>query len=179
MQTLVFKKDALQDLFSVFCASLMISLSGYLSIPLWFTPVPLVTQNFMVLLAGAFLGPRRGALAVFFFLMQAMIGLPVLSGGTGGLVKFLGPTGGYLLGYLASSYFVGWWISERKKTMMNMGLALTGGVLLTYLLGASYLASFVGFKRALYLGILPFIATDALKLMVSLKLLKNWFQKGY
>lgn len=165
------RKQLLKDFTIVLFASFVICLSGYVSLPLWFTPVPIATQNAAVLFIAALLGAKRGAAAVFAFLFQGMCGLPVFSGGASGILHLLGPTGGYLIGYLVGAFLTGW-ICERKKTMPNALFALGAGNLAIYLLGMGYLSSFVGLEKALFLGVVPFILGDLLKMAVSLKVLQ-------
>ena len=76
-------------------------------IPLPFTPVPITGQTFAVLLVGAVLGSRRGAASLLLYLMQGLVGLPFFAGGTSGLAILLGPTGGYLVGFIVAAYLVG------------------------------------------------------------------------
>jgi biotin transport system substrate-specific component len=167
--TQVIERPILKDFTLVILASFLISLCGQLSIPLWFTPVPLAMQNTAVLLVSALLGAKRGSAAVFAFLFQGACGLPVFSGGLGGMHMFFGPRGGYLIGYLVASYLVGY-IVEKYKSPIT---ALSVGNLAIYLFGASYLATFVGPSSALLLGVAPFVAGDILKTVVGLKILQK------
>lgn len=172
MQILTLQRISLRDFILVLLASFVICLSGYISIPLWFTPVPIATQNSIVLLMGALLGARRGAAATCAFLIQGSLGLPVFSNGASGFLHILGPTGGYLIGYLIAAYIVGA-IAERRNTMASAACALVVGNLVIYLCGASYLATFVGIDRAFALGIAPFLIGDMLKMAVCVKIL-DW-----
>lgn len=173
MQTLTLEKNTVaRDIALVLLASFVICLSGQIAIPLWFTPIPLVTRNSLILLIGALLGARRGAAATFLFLLQGAIGLPVFTNGGAGIHHFFGPQGGYLIGYLLASYTVGY-IVEKGKSPIT---ALAAGNLVIYACGASYLATFVGLSKAFLLGIAPFILGDIVKTMVSLKFLE-WAKK--
>lgn len=178
MQTLTLERSAARDITLVLLASFVISLSGYVSIPLWFTPVPIATQNSVVLLMGALLGSRRGAAATFAFLAQGALGLPVFSNGAFGFHHFFGPTGGYLVGYLIAAFVAGY-IAERRSTILSAIGALTAGNLIIYLCGASYLATFVGLSKAFLLGVAPFLIGDILKSLVALKILHwaGWSKK--
>jgi biotin transport system substrate-specific component len=118
------------------------------------------------------LGARRGAAATFAFLVQGSLGLPVFSNGGSGVLHILGPTGGYLIGYLVAAYVVGA-IAERRNTMASAVFALVAGNLIIYLFGASYLSAFVGIDRAFALGIVPFLIGDMLKTAVCVKIL-HW-----
>jgi biotin transport system substrate-specific component len=79
----------------------LIVVGAYVAIP--FVPVPLVLANFFVILAGLILGPVWGGAAVAVYLVLGIVGLPVFAGGKGGFAVLLGPTGGFLLGYLAAA----------------------------------------------------------------------------
>lgn len=172
MHTLTLKKThTLADFALVLLASFIICVSGQITIPLWFTPVPIVIQNAVVFLMAALLGPRRGAAATFAFLTQGALGLPVFANGSGGYYCFFGPTGGYLIGYLIAAFFAGM-IAERKRTIGNALAALMIGNVIVLSLGAGYLATFVGIKKAFLLGILPFIGGDVLKTLISLKIIQ-------
>ncbi|MGO9412364.1 MAG: biotin transporter BioY, partial [Spirochaetia bacterium] len=80
--------------------SLIIAVSAQVSIPLPFTPVPVTLQTFAVVLTGALLGSRRGAAAIVAYLAEGLAGLPVFSLGRAGFAHLLGPTGGYLVGFV-------------------------------------------------------------------------------
>lgn len=167
-KTRSFEQPILRELLLVVGASFLISLSAKVLIPLWFTPVPIATQNSVVLLLALLLGPTRAAAATFLFLVQGAFGLPVFTTG-GGLTSLLGPTGGYLIGYLIASYVTGA-LAERKRTAIQAFLAMMAGNLVIYLCGASYLATFVGFTKALTLGVAPFLLGDLVKTCVAVKI---------
>lgn len=172
-KTLTLEQTVARDILLVLLASFAIALSGKISIPLWFTPVPLATQNIVVLLFSIFLGFRRATAATFLFLFQGAMGLPVFSTPTG----LFGPTAGYLIGYLIASSIVGY-LAERSKTLANASLALLAGHCAIYLCGVSYLSAFLGFKKALLLGAAPFLIGDLLKTIAALRILKwaRWNQ---
>lgn len=166
MQALSLEKTITRDFLSVLGASFIICLAGQISIPLWFTPIPLATQNSVVLLVAALLGSKRGFAATFAFLAQGVIGLPVFSCGAAGMQVLLGPRGGYLIGYLLASFVVGYLVEKRKSCTV----ALLAGNGLIYLCGAGYLATFVGLDRAFHLGVVPFVLGDCFKMLLSIKL---------
>lgn len=171
MQSLTLQRSTTRDFALVLLASFIICLSGTISIPLWFTPVPLATQNSMVLLMAALLGSRRGGAATFAFLAQGALGLPVFSNGAAGFAKFFGPTGGYLIGYLIAAFVVGY-IAEKRKSIASAVGALAVGNLIIYVCGASYLSTFVGVSKAFALGVAPFLVGDLIKTLASLKILQ-------
>ena len=161
-----------EGLLVLFC-SLLLGLCSKISIPLFFTPVPISVQNFCILFLSLFLGSRKCFAAVFCLLAQAALGFPVLSSGAIGLAGFFGPTGGYLMGYLAASFVTGYMIERMgKKTWLTASLAMAVGNGIIYLLGFSYLSTFVGIKSAFLLGIAPFLLGDLVKFFVVLKALQ-------
>lgn len=163
-----------RDAAVVLLSSFLIGLFAKLAIPLPFTPVPIGTQNFVVLFLAALLGPRKGAAAVFAFLAQGALGWPVFAGGVGGAAKLLGPTGGYLIGYLVAAYVTGALVEKAKEaTAAKIFWALSAGAAVIYAFGASYLALFVGIEKAFLLGVAPFLLGDAFKAVFCVKIL-NW-----
>ena len=159
----------------VLFSSLLIALFAKVAIPLPFTPVPIATQMNVVLCLSMWLGSRRAAASVFAFLLEGAVGLPVFAGGIGGLAVFLGPRGGYLIGYLLAAAVTGY-LAERmtQRSPLKAFLAMLAGNGLVYLIGASYLATFVGPVKAVLLGVAPFVFGDLVKLAISVKLLSAW-----
>ena len=154
-------------------ASLMAALTAagaYIQIPVG--PVPIVLTTLFVLLSGLLLGSRWGLTSMGVYLIVGAIGMPVFSGGRGGLAHFLGPTGGYLVGYVLSAWVVGL-ISERSKGVMVWEvMALIVGVFSIYALGVPWLkvVAHLSWTKALVVGVVPFLAGDAVKAAVALAL---------
>lgn len=146
--------------------SLLLALLAQLAVPLPFTPVPVTGQTYGVLLVGALLGSRRGALSLLLYLAEGGLGLPVLAGGRPGWPT--GPTGGYLLGFVAAAFVVGW-LAERgwDRRFGRAAAAMAIGELVIYLVGLPWLALHVGADRAVPLGLLPFLPGDAVKLLLA------------
>ena len=135
-------------------------------------PVPITAQTLAVMLAGSVLGARRGFLALLLFLLLVAIGLPVLSGGRGGLAVFAGPSAGYLLAWPVGAFVVGL-LTERLWQRYNLawGVAtnLVGGVLVIYLIGVPVLAAVAHLspRAAIVAGVLPFLIGDLFKAVVA------------
>jgi biotin transport system substrate-specific component len=166
-------KNWFREIAIVLGASGLIALSGLLSIPLPFTPVPIVLQCHVILFLAAFLGSKRGTLAVTAFLVQVALGLPALSGGRGGIHVFAGPTGGYLIGWIVGAYLTGLIVEKLKiRSPANTFSAIALGNLAIYAFGYVHLANFLGFQKAFYLGILPFIVGDLFKSFLCVRSLK-------
>lgn len=156
--------------------SVLIALAAQVAIPLPFSPVPVTGQTFAVLLVGALLGSRRGALSLLAYLAEGAVGLPVFAGGGSGLPWLLGPTGGYLVGFVAAAFVTGW-LTERgwDRRIHTTALAMLIGNGVIYLCGLPWLARFVGADRVLALGLWPFVPGDLIKLaLAALALPSGW-----
>ncbi len=157
-------------------ASIIVALGLAPPVMLGFIPVPIHAQSLGVMLAGVVLGAKRGTIAVLLFLLLAAIGLPVLSGGRGGLAVFMAPPTGYLLGFVLAAYVTGW-LSEtlvgREQSGLVQGVgfflaALAGGVFVDHLCGIVWLATFSGMDlTAAFLGDLAFVPGDVLKALIA------------
>lgn len=122
-----FAQSQIYDIALIIAGSLFIALFSRISIPVGFSPVPITGQTFAVLLVGGVLGSTRGTLAVLAYLTEGLAGLPVGAGGAFGVLWLLGPTGGYLLGFLAAAFITGWlaergWDRSPGRTMLAMTL---------------------------------------------------------
>jgi len=150
------------------CFSIVVALSAQVSIRLPFTPVPVTGQTFAVLLAGALLGSRFGALALLFYLLEGAGGLPVFAGASAGAWHLVGPTGGYLFGFVLAAFAVGW-LAERgwDRSFGKAVLAMLAGEVLIYACGLFWLARFVPAGALLSAGLAPFIAGDVAKLFLA------------
>lgn len=158
--------------------SLLIALCSQVSCTFPFTPVPFALQAQSVLLVAYLLGPTRGFLAVCAYLIEGVMGLPVLAQGSYGIAEILGPTGGYLLSYLPVSFVVGWLAARDRKAPWPATLAIFLVATIAVLLcGAIWLAGFVGPAAAWALGLYPFILGDVLKICMLMITLPAW-RKG-
>jgi biotin transport system substrate-specific component len=146
----------------------LITAGAFLAIPIG--PVPIVLQNFFVLLAGLLLGGRWGLFCLGVYLLAGACGLPVFAGASGGLGRLFGPTGGYLIGYLPAVFTVG--VISRRLGHRWAGdlLALTCGAALVYACGVPWLklVTGMGWGKAMALGMLPFLPGDALKIAAAI-----------
>lgn len=155
-----------QEALLLLIASGWIALIAQIEIPLW--PVPITGQTFGVLLVGAALGSRRGALSLVLYLTEGALGLPVFAGGAAGLSRIAGPTGGYLIGFVAAAFVIGW-LCERgwDRRFLTMALAMLIGNLVIYLFGIPWLAQFTGWEKVWAAGLLPFLPGDLLKWILA------------
>lgn len=159
----------LYDISLILGGSLLIGLSAQIAIG-W--PVPFTMQTFAVLMVGALFGSRRGGLTVIAYLIEGAAGLPVFSLGRGGLPVLFGPTGGYLIGFIAAAYVTGF-LAQRgwDRRFVTTILAMIIGNLLILSVGLLRLSLIVGFKNALVTGVYPFIAGDLIKIGLAAALL--------
>ena len=135
------------------------AVGAVISIPLPVSPVPVTLQTMFVLLSGLILGPRAGAFAMILYLGAGCLGLPVFTGGKSGLAAFLGPTGGFLLGFVPAAMFCGFAKSDPVKPFAAI-LAYCGlATCITLLLGTLQLSAVlqVSVTKAVAVGAVPFL----------------------
>ena len=158
------RRARLYDAGLVVAGSAAVGLAAQLEVRLPFTPVPFTGQTFAVLLVGALLGARRGALAMIAYLIEGALGLPVFAGGAAGVAKLLGPTGGYLLGFVPAAYVTGAF-AERgwDRHVLSTWAAMALGSTMIFLCGLPWLAQFIGWDAAFPAGLYPFVPGDVFK----------------
>lgn len=157
-----------RDLLLVVTGCLIVAGMAQVRIPLPFTPVPITGQTFAVLLVGASLGSRRGAASLALYLLLGTLGLPFFAGGASGLPALLGPTGGYLVGFVMAAYLVGLLAARGlDRHVPGALLAFLAGELVIYLFGVAWLSVYLGIRQAIVAGFLPFIVGDAIKLAAA------------
>jgi biotin transport system substrate-specific component len=151
----------------------LMAVGAYIHIPVG--PVPMVLTNLFVLLAGLLLGSRWGAVSAGIYLLVGAIGMPVFYGGKGGLAHILGPTGGYLFGFVLCAWLTGF-ISERfRNTWLGGVIAVVVGSLIIYGLGIPWLkmVTKMTWNKALVAGMMPFLIGDAIKAAVAIVLARS------
>ena len=146
---------------------------GFISIPVPGTPLPIVLQNMMVVLDGLLLGPLWGAAAVVLFILAGLAGLPVFSGGTAGIARIMGPTGGFIIGYAISALVAGS-VARRpavgKKTpAVRLVIAALCGFAVMYIPGVLHFMRSMDrtFTETMALCVIPYLPGDAIKLVLS------------
>ena len=178
----------LRELAFITLFAALTALGARVAIPLPFTPVPVTLQVLFPLLAGLLLGSKRGALSQAEYVAAGLAGLPIFAKGGSGLAYLFGPTGGYLLGFIAAAFVVGKLAAMTRASTQGFNapccstrgvafLASLGGVVTIYLCGVLWLAVWLGvaghlaptacLTQAWKLGVLPFIAVDMAKALVA------------
>ncbi|HWQ50051.1 MAG TPA: biotin transporter BioY [Methanosarcina sp.] len=157
-------------------ASLFAALTAagaYIQVPIPFSPVPVTLQVFFVLLAGSMLKSKWGGLSMIVYILLGIAGLPVFAGGSSGMGVLLGPTGGYITGFILAAYVIGK-LSEKAENADKSGLFInalnmSAGVLILYACGfiqLMYVAE-IGPGAALTLGVVPFLPGEIIKTGVA------------
>lgn len=144
----------------------LMAVSAQIQIPLG--PVPFTLQVLVVLLSGLLLGSKLGFLSQVTYLLAGAIGFPVFAGFTGGFAHLYGPTGGYLLAFPVASFVAGLF-AERSERVSTWFLGAILGIGVVYFLGWLRLGLYFGgdFKKALFIGVLPFIPLDTAKAILA------------
>ena len=158
------------DVVVVLSGSLLLALCAQIRIALPFTPIPITGQTFGVLLLPVLLPGWRGPAAVAAYLLQGILGLPFFAGGAAGAAVLAGPSGGYLVGFLAAAILIAWlrWRLNGGQRWQVVLMMLAGNLVI-YLFGVPWLAWFIddGLATALALGMTPFLIGDAMKLIAA------------
>ena len=166
----------LRNLILAVAGSLLLWISAKISIPFW--PVPLTMQTLVVLMIGMAFGARLGAATVALYLLEGAARLPVFSGTPEkgiGLTYMMSTTGGYLFGFVVAAGAVGF-LAERgwDRNLSTTALAMLIGTVLIYIPGVLWLGMVLGWdKPILSWGLTPFLAGDALKLVIAAVLMPS------
>ena len=148
--------------------SILITISAKVKIP--FYPVPMTMQTFVVLLIGITYGYKIGLATVTLYLFEGMVGLPVFSNSPEkgiGIAYFIGPTMGYLIGFLVAVYFAGSF--KYNKGLINTFLKLIFSVSFIYILGIIWLGTLIGWEKPIFkLGAQPFLLAELFKMLLLL-----------
>ncbi len=164
-----------RDLVLVSLFAAMMCIFSIMRIPLP-TPVPFTLQTFGVAITGAILGGYLGAIAMIVYTLLGAIGLPVFSGMTGGPQVLVGPTGGYIFGFIIAAFVIGFCINHFVYRSSNSILKfvstffiMTLGLMISYIIGTVQLKFVTGlaWPQAIAAGVLPFILLDLLKMMFA------------
>lgn len=139
------------------------------SIPLGFTLIPITLGTFAVLMAGIILGRTRGTICVLIYILLGAVGLPIFSGYTGGIQKILGPTGGYLWGYLFLVWITGFFVEHFKGKWYMCAIGSVLGVAFCYFFGTIWMMISLNmtFWQAFAQGVAPFVVFDLAKIVVA------------
>ena len=163
----------------VLCASIFVALCAHVSLPLYFTPVPLTLQPFAVLLIGLLLSPRLAAASLVAYLAEGAVGLPVFTPGPVGMAHLFGPTAGYLLAYPFAAMLISLYYNGSRRGWVAALVSAAAGDLLILCVGALWLATFTHASAApvLMQSVVPFLPGDALKVIAAASLASAWVRQ--
>lgn len=153
------------SLASVFSA--LTAVCAWIKIPIPFSPVPITLQLFSVILSGLILGGELGMLSQLVYVLLGLAGLPVYSGGSSGIIHLIGPSGGYIVGFIFGSYVTGR-IAWRNHSFKNYFMASFIGTIIIYLFGSvTLLLWFKDLPKVMLVGVLPFLPIDLIKIILA------------
>jgi biotin transport system substrate-specific component len=158
----------LKNVFIALIGTILLAISSKIKIP--FYPVPMTMQTLVVLFLGIALGWKLGLATVSLYLFEGIIGMPVFSGSPEkgvGIIYFTGPTMGYLVGFLFTVYFTGYF--NFSKNLFIKFLQLSFSVSFIYMLGVLWLGTLIGWEKPLFqLGVQPFLLAELFKILIIL-----------
>ncbi len=155
----------IKDFLLIFSFSILTGIFAKLKIEIG--PVPITMQTLAVLLSGALLGSKKGALSQLTYLLMGLFGIPWFSRG-GGMTYIFSPTFGYIVGFIISAFIVGWFCERGFERKIETAiLAMLIGNIVLYIPGLFWLAKFVDFGKVLAVGLYPFLVGDALKIILA------------
>ncbi len=161
------KKITIKEITFIALFAALTGVGGFISIQLPFTPTPITLQTLFVLLSGIMLGSMFGALSQIVYIIIGILGFPVFAQGTSGIGVLMGPTGGYLVGFIFAAYIAG--LIKNKNVSAKNILALILGSIIIYVCGIVGLMSIgkLNFVQSILLGIVPFLIGDAIKIVLT------------
>ena len=163
------KSEALvYDIILIIGSSIFIALSAQIALNVPFSPVPITGQTFAVLLTGTLLGSRKGSLAVVAYLLEGISGLPVFAQAQFGIIHLVGPTGGYLLGFIPAAFLCGLLVEVGwGKTIFGALGIMAIGTIVIFICGLSWLKLFIGNNNVLNLGLYPYLFGAVIKISLA------------
>lgn len=160
----------LTDAVLVLAGTAFVAVCAQISITLPFTPVPITGQTFAIVLVGASLGAIRGFSSLFLYWLVGLAGAPVYADQLSGWDTFVGPTGGYIVGFMLAAAATGYLAERRwdRRFPSSVAAMLTGNVLI-YVPGLLWLAHYLGANTqdTLEAGLYPFVVGDIIKLYLA------------
>jgi biotin transport system substrate-specific component len=166
----IFRASALRPALLAIGGSLALAASAQIQVPI--QPVPMTLQSLVVLLIGAAYGWRLGAATVLLYLAEGLCGMPVFAGFRAGPATLIGPTGGFLLGFVPAAALAGW-LAARGWTqgVVRSGALFLAGHAVLLATGVAWLATLIGLDRAIAVGLLPFVPGTVVKVALGAALL--------
>jgi biotin transport system substrate-specific component len=161
----------------VLAGTLLLAICAHISVPLWFTPVPLSLQPFGVLLLALLLSPRMAVATMLAYLAEGIAGLPVFAPGIPGAAHVFGPTGGYLMAYPAAGFLISLLFRRSRRGFFSAFACAAVGDLLILACGAAWLTAVTPGQHSvsfLTASLLAFLPGDALKAAAAAGISSAW-----
>jgi biotin transport system substrate-specific component len=160
----------LHQVLLVVLGTVLLAISAQIQVPFW--PVPMTMQTFMVLIIGATYGARLGAATMIAYIIEGAVGLPVFAQFSAGAHVLVGPTAGYLAGFVAAAALTGY-LAERGfgRDLATALVSFAAGTVVIFALGLAWLASLIGVEGAITHGLMPFILSEPTKVALATLLL--------
>ena len=161
---------SIQEMGRIAIFAAVTSVLAFITIPLPFSPVPVTGQTLGVMLAGVFLSGRNAFMSQVVYVLLGIAGLPVFSGGRSGIGILMGPTGGYIWGFILGAFVIGYFFNKNLSLINKIGILIAGGVAVIYVCG---LFQFIivtdrSIIDAISLTMLPYLPGDVLKILITL-----------
>jgi biotin transport system substrate-specific component len=156
----------------VVLGTVLLAISAQIQVPFW--PVPMTMQTFMVLIIGATYGWRLGGATMVAYLIEGAIGLPVFAQFSAGAHVLVGPTAGYLAGFVAAALLTGY-LAERGfgRNLATAAISFILGTVVIFAFGLAWLSSLIGVEGAITHGLMPFILSEPTKVALATLLLPS------
>ena len=168
------------NIFLMALSVVFLGLMANIQIPLW--PVPITMQTFGIFLIAFFFGSRRGLVSILLYLIAGLLGIGVFAGYSSGYAPFIGPTGGYLVGFVVMVFIVGMLVEKGYgRTKKSVLWCMLIGEAVLYVFGLTGLYLYLGnasIWQVLTYGFFPFIIGDSLKIAMAIPLYPYLFNKG-
>ena len=170
------QSQIIKSLLVIFLGSVVLAISAKIKIP--FYPVPMTMQTFVILFLGISFGYKIALATVGLYLLEGIMGLPVFSNSPErgvGLVYFIGPTMGYLIGFLTAAFLASY--VKLKDSYFMIFLKLIVSVSTIYILGVLWLGVLMGWEKPIFeLGVMPFLLAEIFKIVLITILAKKFFK---
>lgn len=154
----------------VLIGTVLLAISAQVQVPFW--PVPMTMQTFVVLMIGATYGWRLGGATMVAYILEGVIGLPVFAQFSAGAHVLVGPTAGYLAGFVLAALVTGY-LAERGfgRNLATAAISFAAGTVIIFACGLAYLSSLIGMEGAITHGLMPFILSEPTKVALATLLL--------
>ena len=169
LSSLLVGRSVLWRIAVVVAGSWLLASTAWAQVPMY--PAPTTLQTFGLMVIAALSGRRLTAEIVVAYLAQAAIGLPVLAGGSGGVAHLIGPTGGYLAGFLLAGVAVGW-MTEHRRGVVGLLAAFIVGHVIILSAGFAWLSALIGPQAAWTGGVAPFFVGSVIKTIMAIAVVK-------